>query len=153
MGEGGEPVSDSGPGRDTREKSVAEGAASAGRRVLVVEDHPELARTFALMLELAGHDVRTAPDAHAALNIAVEFQPEVFFVDIGLPEIDGYELARRLRAQAEYRGSLLVAVSGYGRPEDRARSAAAGFDRHLAKPVPFDALREVLESWKPPDRP
>jgi PAS domain S-box-containing protein len=121
-------------------------------RVLVVDDNEDAALSIAILLGLWGHEVKTAFDGNAALAVAAGFAPEVVLLDLGLPGLDGYEVARRLRAGG-LRG-LLVAVTGYGREEDRARSRDAGFDRHLLKPVDLDALRAILESTerKSPER-
>jgi len=113
------------------------------RRVLVVEDNADVAMTFAVLLETMGHQVTVANDGATALDAARSFSPEIAFIDIGLPGMDGYELARRLRrrgAPAPY----LVAVTGYGQARDRERAAMAGFDRHFVKPVDVAALDEVF---------
>jgi two-component system CheB/CheR fusion protein len=115
-----------------------------GRRVLVVEDNPDAAESLALLLRAAGHEVRVAADGPAALEAAAAFRPQVVLLDIGLPKMDGYEVARRLRRGAGRDGLLLVALSGYGQEEDRRRSRAAGFDAHLVKPADLDALQELL---------
>jgi DNA-binding response OmpR family regulator len=115
-------------------------------RVLVVDDNIDNADSLAILLRLGGHDVCLAHDGHAALQIALEFRPEIVLLDIGLPGMDGYEVARRLRTQTSCEESILVAVTGYGRDEDRIRSADAGFDHHLVKPINFDALRSVFST-------
>jgi CheY-like chemotaxis protein len=116
--------------------------AAAGRRILVVDDNQDSAESLALLLELKGHEVRTAFAGPAALDIASTFQPEVVLLDIGLPGMDGYEVARRLRAGND--GSRLVALTGYGQDDDRQRSRDAGFDHHLVKPVDLDELARVI---------
>lgn len=113
-------------------------------RVLVVDDDVDGARSLAMLLEGSGHSVAMAHDGWAALRIAPEFQPHIALVDIGLPELDGYELARRLRADRRLGNMELVAITGYGHAEDSLRSYAAGYDQHLVKPVRFDALEEIL---------
>jgi CheY-like chemotaxis protein len=110
----------------------------------VIDDNVDAADSLALLLRLAGHEVRTANDGPTALEIATEFRPEVALVDIGLPGIDGYEVARRLRAMPECQGALLIALTGYGQAEDRRRSLEAGLDEHLVKPVDPAALEKVL---------
>ena len=118
-----------------------------GRRVLVVDDSRDSAESLALLLELKGHEVRVALDGPAALEAARGFLPEIVLLDIGLPGMDGYEVARRLRAGRDGidgEGMLLVALTGYGQDEDRRRSREAGFDHHLVKPVDFDELARVL---------
>jgi PAS domain S-box-containing protein len=119
-------------------------SASAGRRILVVEDNADAAESLAALLELEGHRVACAPDGAAALVRAAGFRPEVAILDIGLPGMDGYTLARLLRETAETRDCVLVALTGYGQPEDRARAIAAGFDAHLVKPVEPAALERAI---------
>ncbi len=114
----------------------------APRDVLVVEDNDDVRAAFVAVLELAGHRVRGAPNGQIALRLVRERPPEVAFVDIGLPLMDGFELGRRLRAELG-RQTLLVALTGYGRPEDREASRQAGFDLHLTKPVDPDHLDEI----------
>ena len=115
---------------------------SGSLRVLVVDDNEDAAETVAVLLDLWGHDVRTAMDGFSALAAAAELDPEVILLDIGLPRLDGYEVARRLRESGNR--ALVVAMTGYGRDEDRRRSREAGFDEHLVKPVDPALLREVL---------
>jgi CheY-like chemotaxis protein len=111
--------------------------------VLVIEDNDDARRTLRLLLELKGHIVRDAPDGPSGLLAAREFGPEVALIDIGMPGMDGYEVARVLRERQD--GPLrLIAVSGYGLPEHRRRGAEAGFDLHLVKPVGPDALDRAL---------
>jgi signal transduction histidine kinase len=117
---------------------------STGRRVLVVDDNIDAAQTLALLLRVSGHVVRMAHDGPSGLAAAQEWLPEFVLLDIGLPGIDGYEVARRLRGEAESSKITLIAVSGYGQDEDRRRSAEAGFDEHLVKPVEPTALQRLL---------
>ncbi len=114
------------------------------RDILIVEDNADARETLRRLLELAGHRVRTAADGAAALELARAVRPEVALVDIGLPGMDGYEVARRLRRELAP-PPLLVAVTGYGMAEDRSRTAAAGFDLHLVKPIDYNAIAELLE--------
>jgi PAS domain S-box-containing protein len=116
-----------------------------GRRVLVVDDNADAREALRYLLEEDGHDVRSAGDGPSALEEARSFQPDVVLLDIGLPGMDGYEVARALRAHPGGERALIVAVSGYGQAEDRARSRAAGFDQHLLKPVPPDRLLEIVK--------
>ena len=113
------------------------------RRVLVVDDNTDSAETMAEMLKLWGHEVQTAYDGPGALEAARAQQPDAVLLDVGLPLMDGYETARRLR-QEGLGGKLLVAVTGYGAAEDRRRAAEAGFDSHITKPVSPEALRRIL---------
>ena len=118
--------------------------SGAARRVLVVDDSADAARSLALLLAAQGHAVRTAHDGLAALEAARAFQPEVVLLDIGLPRMDGYEVARRLRGQAGFERTLLVALTGYGQEEDRRRTREAGFDAHLVKPADLTILQRLL---------
>jgi signal transduction histidine kinase/DNA-binding response OmpR family regulator len=113
-------------------------------RTLVVDDNVDAAATLAMLLRLWGHEVLTVHDGKAALDAVLSFAPQVVLLDIGLPGLDGYEVARRLRELPETENAMLVAVSGYGRDEDRQRAHEAGFDHHLTKPVDFAALSAVL---------
>jgi DNA-binding response OmpR family regulator len=123
-----------------RRGSAADGADR--RRILVVDDSQDSAESLALLLELHGHEVRTAFAGPAALEAASTFLPEIVLLDIGLPGMDGYEVARRLRV--EHDGCRLIALTGYGREDDRERSREAGFDHHLVKPVDLAELTRVL---------
>jgi CheY-like chemotaxis protein len=120
-------------------------ASTAARchRVLVVDDNADSAETMAEILKLWGHDVQTAHDGPGALEAARAHQPDAVLLDLGLPVMDGFETARRLRQQG-LEAALLVAVTGFGAAEDRLRTAEAGFDSHLTKPVSPEALRAVL---------
>ncbi|HEY1379601.1 MAG TPA: response regulator [Gemmataceae bacterium] len=115
-----------------------------GLRVLVVDDNVDGAESLARLLRLGGHEVRLAHDGPAALTTAGEFRPEAVVLDIGLPGMDGFQVARRLRDAADTKGAVIVAVTGYGREEDRVRSREAGFDHHLVKPVDVDTLCDLL---------
>jgi len=114
------------------------------RKVLVVDDHRDAARILNLLIGALGHDVRTVTSGEQALMEMNAFQPEIVLLDIGLPKMDGYEVARRLRARPECREVKLVALTGWGQDEDRRRSRDAGFDLHLVKPVDSDTLQAVL---------
>jgi signal transduction histidine kinase/DNA-binding response OmpR family regulator len=115
------------------------------RRVLLVEDNIDVAETTAAMLQMAGHTVRCASDGLQALAEAQSFEPEVVLLDIGLPQLDGYQVARRLRQMPSTRQARLVALTGYGLPADRQRGRDAGFDHHLLKPVDPMALAALIE--------
>lgn len=121
-------------------------APVAGRRILIVDDNVDAAEMLAELMRTSGHEVALARDATTALAIAGDFAPHLALLDIGLPVIDGYELARRLRLVPECRNTLLVAISGYGQPGDRERSRAAGFAHHLVKPASWSMLEAVLVS-------
>ena len=120
-----------------------------GRRVLVVEDNADARDALRFLLEEDGHDVRAAGDGPGAIEEARDFQPEVVLLDIGLPGMDGYEVGRALRMMPGCERASIVAVSGYGQADDRARSRAAGFDQHLLKPVAPDRLLEIVRRVVP----
>ncbi len=113
-------------------------------RVLVVEDNEDVARSLAMLLELWGHDAEIVYRAEAALVAVQARRPAVVLMDIGLPGMDGYEVAKRLRRQHGCEDVLLVAMTGYGQEEDRRRAHEAGFDHHLVKPVDPDVLQDLL---------
>ncbi|HEU4764957.1 MAG TPA: ATP-binding protein [Candidatus Eisenbacteria bacterium] len=123
----------------------ANGSGEGRRRVLVVDDNHDAASSLAALLEQFGFRVRTAHGAEEAMIVAASFAPDAAIVDIGLPDIDGYELATRLRGMRDGARLLLVALTGYGQATDRAKSVLAGFDTHLVKPVGAEVLRAVLE--------
>ena len=112
--------------------------------MLVVDDNDDAAALLSEALDALGYVVRTAPDGPTALRVAGSFHPEVALLDIGLPVMDGYQLARGLRELLPDGALRLVAMTGYGQPEDRLRSNAAGFDAHLVKPIDLGQLRDVL---------
>jgi signal transduction histidine kinase/CheY-like chemotaxis protein len=115
-------------------------------RVLIVDDNADAAQTLDLLLGNAGYDVRTAMDAEHAFQILQDFSPDVAVLDIGLPKMDGYELARCLREDVRFEGLRLVALTGYGRERDRERALSSHFDEHLVKPIAPARLLEVIES-------
>jgi signal transduction histidine kinase/ActR/RegA family two-component response regulator len=128
---------------------------SARERVLVVDDNEDAAETLAELLELWGYQAIIAHDGETGLQVARRFAPEIAILDIGLPRMDGYELARRLRTseqdeagwqQDEESSTLLIALTGYGQEEDRRKALEAGFDHHFTKPVDIEGLRRALES-------
>jgi len=111
---------------------------------LVVDDERDLVQSLGTLLRLTGHDVRVAENGPEALQAATEFAPDVVLMDIGLPGMNGYEVARRIREQPRFRDVLLVAQSGWGQEEDRQRSQEAGFDFHLVKPATLGEIEKVL---------
>ncbi len=123
---------------------VAAPADARSLRILVVDDNVDAADSIAMLLSMEGHQTRTVNTARAALLAVPDFKPEVVLLDIGLPEMDGYEVARRLRAQIGRHRMRLVAVTGYGQPADRRRAHAAGFDEHMVKPVEPTVLQDFL---------
>ncbi len=115
-------------------------------RVLVVDDNADTAASLALLLTESGHDARTAPDGPTALEVALDYRPDVALLDIGLPGLDGYEVAKRMRQEPVFQKVLLVAMTGYGKESDRQRSKEAGFDHFLVKPAKFEKVQEILAS-------
>jgi len=115
-------------------------------RVMVVDDNEDAADALGMVLLETGHKVLTVHDGSSALIAAQEFRPNVVLLDIGLPGIDGYEVAKQLREQAIFKDVVLVAMTGYGQDSDRQRSKAAGFDHHLVKPPDFNKLEQILET-------
>ncbi len=141
------PLLDDEDGR-TREPASSPGlrahAAPGGGRVLVVDDNIDAAETLAMLVDHDGHDTRTAYTGPEAVEAAREFRPEVVFLDLGLPGMDGYEVATVLRREPGFERTLIIAVTGWGSDEDRRRSELAGFDAHRTKPVEASAVRRVL---------
>lgn len=117
------------------------------RRVLVVDDDADMAETLAMLLRLMGHEARCVTRSTDAIDVAKSLRPDIAFVDLGMPKIDGYALARMFRETPELRETALVAVSGHGRPEDRARSRHAGFDAHVVKPVDPPLMESILAQF------
>jgi PAS domain S-box-containing protein len=114
------------------------------RRILVVDDNRDAAETLTMLLELIGHEARSAYDGEAGVAAAAEFRPELILMDLGMPKVNGYEAARRIRAEPWGAAPFLVALTGWGADEDRQRTADAGFDRHLVKPVDPAALTRLI---------
>jgi CheY-like chemotaxis protein len=135
--------------------TIAEGAAGGApevatgprpERILVVDDNVDAAESLSRLLRMQAHEVRVVYDGLAALAAARDMNPDVVLLDIGLPEMDGLEVARSLRARDDGRRPLLVAMTGFGQAEDRARTAAAGFDHHLTKPVDPKLLQSLMQT-------
>lgn len=122
------------------------------RRILIIDDNADASEALAMILASEGHVVATRLDGQQGLEASATFRPDVVLLDIGLPGMDGYEVAQKLRGSAATRDTLLIAVTGYGQPGDQLRSAAAGFDHHLVKPVDIEALKGLLAAkMKPRD--
>jgi CheY-like chemotaxis protein len=138
--------------REAPEKREIDGrrqaVASSGRRLLVVDDNKDAADSLAMLLRMQGHEVRVAHNGPAALELTKGYRPEIVFLDIGMPGMDGYEVARRLRRQPGLENVRLAALTGWGQEEDRRRTAEAGFDHHLVKPVESSALQALLADLK-----
>jgi CheY-like chemotaxis protein len=126
-----------------------ENGAAGGARILLVEDNEDAAESLKILLELVGHRVCVVHDGAAGVEAARASAPDVMLVDIGLPGMDGYEVAKLVRAENGLEHVLMVALTGYGRDEDRQQALAAGFDHHLVKPVNPDALL-ALVAQRPP---
>ena len=116
------------------------------RGVLVVDDNVDAAQSLAMLLKALGHEVRMAYDGPSAVEAALDFRPDMVLLDIGLPGLDGFEVARRIRRQPAFKNIVLVAMTGYGQETDRQRSLEAGFDHHLVKPADFDKVQKILAS-------
>ena len=114
------------------------------RRIVVIDDNEDAAESLAMLLRLKGHDVQIAYGGEDGVALALESTPDCVLVDIGLPDIDGFEVAKRLRSRDPNGSTLLVALTGYGQAEDRTRSRQAGFDHHLVKPVSQSVLEKLL---------
>jgi signal transduction histidine kinase len=139
------------PGQSSNKPSALEqsmtnsdGAARTQRRILVADDNNDALESLATLLQLSGHEVYTAANGAVALESAEQHRPEVALLDIGMPKLDGYEVARRIRAQPWGQRITLVALTGWGQDSDRRRSQEAGFDSHLVKPLDLDKLTELL---------
>ncbi len=117
-------------------------------RILLVDDNPDVAESLALLLEIDGHQVLIANDGQAALEIARVEKPNVILLDIGLPGMNGYSVAKALRETSEHKRTLLVAVTGYGQPDDLEKSRASGFDKHLVKPTDIEIVRQLLADYQ-----
>ncbi len=128
-----------------RHAPIPSAPPTTGLKVLVVEDNRDAAEVLATVVGLWGHEVRTAFDAPAALHMLDGWKPDVILSDLGLPRMDGYELARRLREPGARCGAVLIALSGYGRDEDKRAARDAGFDHHFVKPPDLQMLADLLE--------
>jgi len=134
--------SETAPDRQSAEASAPRGT---GKRILIVDDNQDAVDMLAVALTMLGFEVQTAHEGLSALRMATTFQPDLAVLDIGLPVVDGYELAARLRRIPGLHELPLIAVTGYGQSSDRERSAAAGFDHHLVKPVEVETLAQLAQ--------
>ena len=121
-------------------------AEASHARIVVIEDNADAREMLRALLVLGGHEVHEAEDGLRGVEVVEASDPDVVFVDVGLPGVDGYEVARRLRARRLGKGVFLVALTGYGQPEDRRRALEAGFDAHIVKPIEPDRLTAVIAS-------
>jgi CheY-like chemotaxis protein len=115
-------------------------------KILVVDDSRDAADTCAILLELSGHHVQTAYTGQRALELAETFRPHVLLLDIGIPDLDGYQLAKKVRATPWGKGTILIAVTGWGQEEDRRRAFEAGFNHHLTKPIAAETVESLIQS-------
>jgi CheY-like chemotaxis protein/nitrogen-specific signal transduction histidine kinase len=126
------------------ERAPQDEPAGERRRVLIVEDNLDAANALRYLLENDGHEVTIATDGLTGLALAREFKPQFLLLDIGLPRLNGYEIAQQVRRDPQLADSTIIAITGYGQAQDRARASVAGFDHHLTKPVEFPALQRLL---------
>lgn len=133
-----------GPRLHSRVDRGAAAAPARALRILVADDHRDSAATLSMMLQIMGGDVRTAHDGVEAVRAVGEFRPDVALLDIGMPNMNGHDAARKIRKQPWGKGIALIALTGWGEAVDRRRSYEAGFDQHLVKPVPQSTLAELL---------
>jgi two-component system OmpR family response regulator len=119
-----------------------------GLRILIVEDDADAADSTAMLMRLVGHDARVANSGEDALQIAHDYEPDAVLLDLGLPGLNGLEVAQALREKAKTRRPFLIAVTGFGRDDDRERSRAAGIDLHLTKPVDNEQLEQILTRFQ-----
>jgi CheY-like chemotaxis protein len=119
---------------------------NAPRRIVVADDNEDSAQSFAMLLSFSGHEVRIAHDGEQALDTMRNFRPDVAFLDIGMPLLSGYEVAEAVRAEPWGREMKLIAVTGWGQPDDKQRARTAGFDQHLVKPIDPSDVDRLLEA-------
>jgi len=127
-------------------------ATRHGKKILVVDDNPDAAELVSQLLVRQGHDVRSAHRPSEAIVLAAEFQPDIAFIDIELPVMDGFELMARLRALPELRDCRFIAISGYDDADDRKRSRRLGFEAHLIKPISMETLEQLVLGASAPSR-
>jgi DNA-binding response OmpR family regulator len=130
---------------------VSAGANGGNRRVLVVDDNADAADSLAMLLQVRGDEVRVAYDGEEALAAEGDFLPHVILLDIGMPKLSGYEVAKRVR-ELRGPGVLIVAITGWGQEDDRQRARDAGFDHHFTKPVDYAVLLDLIDSQPRPAR-
>lgn len=139
--------------RDAPRDAAVDAAKRIGRRILVVDDNEDQAHSLGMLLTVLGHETRMAFDGLTAVEAAIEFRPEFALIDIGIPGIDGLEVARRIRSMPHLQKTVLVAQTGWGLDDDRARSRTAGFDHHLIKPLDLPELQRILSTRDLDDTP
>ncbi|MGD0959814.1 MAG: response regulator [Methylomonas sp.] len=116
-------------------------------KIMVVDDYADAAESLAFVLLSDGHNVEIAYCGIKAIELAKVFQPRIALIDIGLPDLDGYQVANQLRTFPETKNTILIAVTGYGQDKDRERAYAEGFDHHMLKPVDFEKLSALIQNW------
>lgn len=127
-------------------EAIDRGLVTPLLRILVVDDNVDSAESWGTLLGILGHEIRIAHDGPSALETSRGFRPDVVLQDIGMPGMDGYEVARRMRRDPATAGAMLVAITGYGRDEDRREARDAGFDHHLTKPADLGAVDDLMRS-------
>jgi CheY-like chemotaxis protein len=140
------PVLAEAPKPTTPEPAASEPKETPSRRILVVDDNEDSAESLTILLSLAGHKTHSAYDGLEAIEAAERFRPDIILLDIGLPKLNGYEVAHKIREKPWGQAIVLVALTGWGQEEDRLRSREAGFNCHLTKPVDHDTLSKLLTS-------
>lgn len=142
--DGGEIAAD-----NTAHNTAPASLAGPALRLLLVDDSVDAVMAMSFLLEADGYDVRVAHEGRHALEVAAQFEPEIVLLDLGLPGMDGCQLAEEMRKRACTAHALLIAVTGYGQPSDRQRSHEAGFDHHLVKPVSPEEIQRVINGRFP----
>jgi len=133
--------------------SGGEPAAQRQRKVLLADDNADALETMAALLEIEGHEVQTATDGNRALEVGAQLRPDVAILDIGMPHLNGYEAAAKIRESDWGRQVVLIALTGWGQEQDQARAREAGFDHHCTKPVDIDRLLQLVQGAAPPASP
>lgn len=126
---------------------------TSGHRVLLVDDNLDCSEPLSLLLQARGHDTRVATEGEEAITLADQFRPNCVVLDLGLPRMDGYEIARRLRERPYGNNLVIVALTGWAGKDVRTKAAEAGFDYHLVKPVKWEELEKIVLSVAPPTAP
>jgi CheY-like chemotaxis protein len=142
------PVLEPGAARRPASAPNAAGGVQSARRILIVDDNADAASSLAMLLQVQGNEVHTAADGLAGLEAAERLRPDVVLLDLGMPRMNGYDACRAIRSQAWSAKAKLVALSGWGQEEHKARARDAGFDHFLVKPVAPEALRQLLADLK-----
>ena len=147
------PIGNPGDTAGVYETSAPANTGAKPLRVLVADDNRDSAETCAALLEACGHEVSVAHTGREAFDLACRLEPDALLLDIGMPELNGYQLAQRIRGTSWGRRAMLIAITGWGQEQDKRRARAAGFDRHLTKPIDPNGLEVLLQSAgiRPPD--